>query len=93
MLEPWEPLCGGPLYVVCKLKMVSLIYLKPKYLVSYQRCSSADWTARKGVRDNRWAQDYGWKKVIGLNLSLENSRKMLRRAQESQYDLQKEYRG
>lgn len=25
----WEPLCGGSLYVMCKVKVVSFIYFNP----------------------------------------------------------------
>lgn len=57
-------------------------------MVHCQGLSSADWRARKGVRDDRWTLDYGWRKVNELNQSLDNGRKMLQRAQESQYDLQ-----
>lgn len=80
---------------VCNVQVESVFshVFQPKYLVGYERFNTADWMARKWVRDNCQAQDYGWKKAIGLNQSLEKGRKMLQRAQESQYDLQKECRG
>lgn len=94
VLESWEPLCGSCLYVICKLNFFFfLMHFNPKYLVHCQRLSSADWRARKGVRDDWWAQNHGWRKVHELNQSLDKGRKMLQIAQESQYDLQIECKG